>query len=148
MSMPLRLTFIALILFPSCLQAGVYSPEEKCPFKIRADGTAEDLSFDDNGFGQYKLLLGQLGDIGTTPPRPTPPARKLVLERIARLEKDPSREREPAKLAGLAVDLIWVRNLDAALNTLALKSRDRNPDFRVLATVGPGRAEILGHIDR
>jgi tetratricopeptide (TPR) repeat protein len=123
--------------------AGLYSPDERCPFPVRPDGTAEELSFDETGFGRYKLERGRLAETRDAKARPVPAARQAVLDRIARRKADPAARRDPAQLAGLAADLFRTgdpasdqgQRLTEALDLLTPRSRDRVPDFRVLANL-------------
>jgi len=122
--------------------AGIYPTDEKVPFPVRADGTAEELTFGFDPVGRFNLLMDRLGDVGDiNPNRKAPnPARAEVLARIARLKADPGTAHDPGKLAGLAADLIRARQPDAAVNLLAPRSHDRVPDFRILATLAHAHA--------
>lgn len=120
---------------------GLYPTDEKVPFRVRGDGTAEELSFGFDPAGQFNLLMDRLADIGNPLRRLAEnPPRAEVLARIARLRADPATARDPGRLAGLAADLIRTRQAEAAVNLLAPLSRERVPDFRVLATLAHAHA--------
>jgi hypothetical protein len=112
--------------------AGIYPADEKMPFAIRRDGTAQELSYGLDQPGQFNFLISRLAEIGNPKGEPGP-KRKEVLDRIARLKARQSLT--PAETAGLAADLFRTRQADAALNLLTPRTRDRVPDFRILATL-------------
>jgi thioredoxin-like negative regulator of GroEL len=119
----------------------VYPADEKVPFPIRPDGTAGELSFGFDPPGQLNLLLDRLADIGDLNPnrKAANPARQEALARIKQRQADPATLRDPAKLAGLAADLIRTRQTDAAVKLLA--PHRRGGDFRVLATLAHAHAK-------
>lgn len=114
---------LLLFLVPSFASAGVYSTAEPCPFAIKPDGTAEELSFKPDKSGRFKQELTKYELILN--PEKKSPERDGVL---ARLAKD-------APPADRAADLIRLGRLDDALNLLEPRTRDRVPDFRVLANL-------------
>jgi hypothetical protein len=131
--------------------AGLYPADEKMPFQVRADGTAEELSFGFDPVGQFNLLMDRLGDLGDVNPnrRAPNPARNELFARIARAKADTATFRDPTRLAGLAADMLRTRQTndrartlqaDLVLNVLAPHARDRVPDFRILATLAHAHA--------
>jgi hypothetical protein len=112
--------------------AGMYPTDEKVPFAVRPDGTAQELSYGLEQPGQFNFLISRLAEVGKPTGEPGP-KRKEVLDRIAQLRTKPSLT--PAETAGLAADLFRTRQVDAALNLLTPRTRDRVPDFRILATL-------------
>ncbi len=116
-------TLLVFLLVPSIASAGVYATAEPCPFAIKPDGTAEELSFKPDKSGRFKQELTKYELILN--PEKKSPERDAVL---ARLAKD-------APPADRAADLIRLGRLDDALNLLEPRTRDRVPDFRVLANL-------------
>ncbi len=116
-------------------RAGVYSPDEPTPFQVRADGTAEELGFGPGFEGPFAEKLGVL----TNDADPRPEAvrgskntdRAKLLARIDELKHKPNRS--PAETAALSAAYLRSNDPAAALNLLAPHTRDRVPDFRVLA---------------
>lgn len=120
---------ILLLLFmPQFAVGGVYSSAEPCPFTIKPDGTAEELSFKSDKSGRFKPELAKYELILN--PEKKSPERDAVLARLAK-EQQPSDR---------AADLIRLNRLDDALNLLEPRTRDRVPDFRVLANLAHGYA--------
>jgi tetratricopeptide (TPR) repeat protein len=114
---------LLLLLIPSIASAGVYSTAEPCPFAIKPDGTAEELSFKPDKSGRFKQELTKYELILN--PEKKSPERDAVLARLAK-------DQAPADRAA---DLIRLGRLDDALNLLEPRTRDRVPDFRVLANL-------------
>ena len=116
--------------------AGLYAPDDPCPFRVRPDGAADELGLAAEGpylSGEFPLRLGRWANVrDDNPARANNPDRAAVLARIAEARK---RELAPAAAAGLAADLLRVGRADEALNLLAPRARDRTPDFRVLANL-------------
>ncbi len=120
-------------------QAGLYSPAEPCPFEVRPDGTAKELTYGTATAGEFRIRYTVLLNAGDVNPARTENAdRKKYLDRIAASRQ--RRDLTPAELAGLAADLLRVRDTEAALDLLAPRSRDRNPDFRILANLAHAHA--------
>ncbi|OWK41844.1 tetratricopeptide repeat protein [Fimbriiglobus ruber] len=116
-------------------RAGLYSPDESTPFKVGPSGAAEELSFGSQFDGLFPLRFTALANAADdNPARPDNPDRRAVLARIAARKAAPG-PAKPADLAALAADLLRVGRPDEALNLLAPRSRDRVPDFRVLANL-------------
>jgi tetratricopeptide (TPR) repeat protein len=113
-------------------RAGLYSPDEPCPFEVQPDGTAKELTFGTAEAGAFRIRYTVLlNALDANPARTENPDRQKYLDRIARLRATPTLS--PAELAGLAADELRVRRPDEALNRL-FRSRDRS-DFRVLANL-------------
>lgn len=121
--MVMRFAIAMLVLVPLPLPAGVYSTAEPCPFTIKPDGTAEALSFKSDKSGRFKPELAKYELILN--PEKKNPERDAVLARLAK-------EQSPADRAA---DLIRLGRLDDALNLLEPRTRDRVPDFRILANL-------------
>lgn len=116
-----RLTLLALLLIARPVSAGIYSTAEPTPFAVKPDGTAEELMFKPDKSGRFKTEL-----------------TKFELMRIAKsAEQDAVLARLQTKQspADRAADLIRLGQLDDALNLLEPRTRDRAPDFRVLANL-------------
>lgn len=112
--------------------AGLYSPDEPCPFEIQPDGTAKELGFGTTDPGEFRMrytVLLNAQDVN--PERKDNPDRQRYLGRITTMKAKPTLS--PAELAGLAADELRVRQADHALNRL-FRSRERS-DFRVLANL-------------
>ena len=136
MRVSLGLSLVALVALSPDLPAGPYQPSWPTPFAVGPDGTAEPLSFDAEGGGQFRQLFGtRQNELDANPLRAENPDRDAVLARIADWELRRPTAASPAAVAGHAADLLRVGKSDAALNVLAPRSRDRSPDFRVLATL-------------
>lgn len=119
----MRVAFLLVLLFPLPSVAGVYSIAEPCPFAVKPDGTAEALSFKSDKSGRFKQELAKYELILN--PEKKSPDRDAVLARLAK-------DQPPADRAA---DLIRLGRLDEALNLLEPRTRDRVPDFRVLANL-------------
>lgn len=102
---------MALVTLTVCqtVHAGLYSAHEACPFTIRDDGTAEELSYFADESGVFPLDYAKVGNIGDN--RRVTPERSAVLKRI---------ETPPVD----AADLIRVGNYDAAINLLTSAKPD------------------------
>ncbi len=109
-----------ILLIPQFASAGVYSVAEPCPFTIKPDGTAEELSFKPDKSGRFKQELSKYELILNSEKKS--PDRDAVLARL-------KNEQPPADRAA---DLLRLGRLDDALNLLEPRTRDRVPDFRVL----------------
>ena len=130
------ITLAVLISSSTVLLAGPYNPAERVPFAVGPDGTAAALSFAEDGSGQFRqLFTTRSNELDANPLRAENPDRQKVLDRIAARQSGGPADLPPAELAGLATDLVRVGKSDDALNLLAPRSRDRSPDFRVLATL-------------
>ncbi len=124
MSRRIVLVGLAILLALATARAGVYTDAEPCPFRIRPDGIAEELSYFADNSGQFAELSGKLANAGDPTPGRENPDRAKYLARIT----DPTRS-----VASRAIDQLRVREPQAALKTLAPKVRDRNPDYATLA---------------
>lgn len=116
-----RLHPLALLLLASPAAAGVYSTAEPPPFAVRPDGTAEELLFKPDKSGRFKAEL-----------------TKFELMRVAKSAEQNevlARLQTKQSPADRAADLIRLGQLDDALNLLEPRTRDRVPDFRVLANL-------------
>lgn len=126
------LALVALAAAASPTRAGLYSPDEPCPFEIRPDGSAKELSFGTTDPGEFRIRYTVLlNALDANPNRTDNPDRKKYLDRVATRKAMPALS--PAELAGLAADELRVRQADDALNRL-FRSRERS-DFRVLANL-------------
>ena len=84
--------------------------------------------------GEFPLrFTALLNAADANPARTDNPDRRAVEARVA--AKRAAHSPDPAAVAGLAADLLRVGKADDALNLLGPRSRDRVPDFRVLATL-------------
>lgn len=120
------LTIVIAMAMPAV--AGLYSPFEKCPFAIKADGTAEALSYNADNSGQFAtIFFGQLANVGDPNPNRKNPDRETTLLRL----RQPATT--PAAIAGRAADQMRARLYDEARTTLALLARERVPDTRIVA---------------
>ncbi|HET6574888.1 MAG TPA: hypothetical protein VFG68_14880 [Fimbriiglobus sp.] len=118
----------ALVVPASYTQAGVYSPDEPTPFRVRPDGTAEELPFGPTFEGPFAVRFGKrLNEADAVRKLDTNTDRAELLKRIEALKAMPG---EAAALSGA---YLRAGNPTAALNLLAPLSRSRSPDFRVLA---------------
>lgn len=104
------------------------------PFPIRQDGTAEPLTYGFDPPGQMNFLISYLADMGKPTGDPGP-KRKEALARIQALQARPASSLSPAEVAGLAADLFRTRQVEEAINLLTPRTRDRSPDFRILASL-------------
>ena len=127
----------ALLTLVPAARGGVYSPHEPVPFKIRPDGTAEELAFGTQSGGPFRLeFQRRMNLLDANPARAKDNTdRQKVLDRIEAANKKPPSARSRPETAALAADLLRVGKPDEALNLLAPFSRDRQPDFRVLANL-------------
>jgi tetratricopeptide (TPR) repeat protein len=116
-------SIVLLLVLPQLATAGVYSTAEPCPFAIKPDGTAEELSFKPDKSGRFKQELTRYELILN--PEKKSAERDSVLARLAK-------EQPPADRAA---DLLRLGRLDEALNLLEPRTRDRAPDFRVLVNL-------------
>ena len=108
--------------------AGLYSPFEKCPFAIEADGNAKELSYNADNSGQFAtIFFGQLANVGDPNPNRKNPDRETTLLRL----RQPATT--PATIAGRAADQMRARLYDEARATLAPLARERQPDYRIVA---------------
>ncbi len=108
--------------------AGLYSPFEKCPFAIKADGTAQELSYNADNSGQFAtIFFGQLANVGDPNPNRKNPDRETTLLRL----RQPATT--PGAIAGRAADQMRARLYDDARTTLAPLARERVPDTRIAA---------------
>lgn len=124
------------LLAPARVTAGLYSPAEKCPIPVRADGRAEELSFGAQKDGVFPQLLSELVNaLDANPARATNPDRQRFLDLVSGWQKRPASALPPADVAGLGAALARVGRLDDAVTLLAPRGRDRTPDFRVLANL-------------
>lgn len=128
------LGLVCLFALISPLRAGLYPLEEKMPFPIRQDGTAEPLTYGFDPPGQMNFLISYLADMGKPTGDPGP-KRKEALARIQALQARPASSLSPAEVAGLAADLFRTRQVEEAINLLTPRTRDRSPDFRILASL-------------
>ncbi|QEL15784.1 hypothetical protein [Limnoglobus roseus] len=119
----MRLATLALVLLPVSASAGVYSTAEPTPFAAQPDGTAEELSFKPDKSGRFKQELTKY-ELLLNPEKKSP-ERDAVLARL-KTQQTP---------ADHAADLIRLGKLDEALNVLEPHTRERVPDFRVLANL-------------
>jgi len=125
-----KLSFALMIVIAMAMPAvaGLYSPFEKCPFAIKADGTAEELSYNADNSGQFAtIFFGQLANIGDPNPNRKNPDRETTLLRL----RQPATT--PAAIAGRAADQMRARLYDEARTTLAPLARERVPDYRIVA---------------
>src|SRR5438046_367661 len=103
-------------------RAGLYNSAEKCPFKIKPDGTAEELSYFPDGTGVFPLDYAYYGNVGDNRLRKTfgEAAPKLNAEHAAVLARiaTPLNNPTPAETASRAADLMRTRQYDAAINLL------------------------------
>ncbi len=118
----MRLASLAFLLLPLTAAAGIYSTAEPTPFAVKPDGRAEELSFNPDKSGRFKQELTKYELIRVPKPGPE---RNAVLARLQTQQSPADR----------AADLIRLGQLDEALNLLEPRTRDRVPDFRVLATL-------------
>ena len=123
-------------------RAGFYSPTEPLPFHIRPDGTAEELSFGKDSDGEFPRRLAILAnEADSNPARANNHDRTVLLERIAaNAVKSPSNTVEE-KIAA-AADLFRVDRVEEAMKLLEPLSRERVPDFRVLADLAHMHARL------
>lgn len=135
-SLPILVSVIVL-LFTGNGFAGPYNPAESMPFTMRPDGSAQELTWNSDGSGQFPQLFSALTNALDDRQRAdNNPDRQKVLDRIAAERKmGDAAEWTPARLSGLAADYLRIGKPDEALNLLAPRSRDRVPDFRILATL-------------
>ncbi|MCZ2343810.1 MAG: hypothetical protein LC104_18735 [Bacteroidales bacterium] len=133
----LRLVMSALLGVASHLSAGPYNSAEPMPFPIGPEGKAQELSWNTDGSGPFPQRFSALTNALDNRPRADHnPDRQKILDRIAAARKaEATAALTPEQLAGLAADELRVGQFDEALNRLAPRSRDRVPDFRILATL-------------
>lgn len=120
--------------------ATLYSPDDPMVVPARPDGAAEPFPFD-----EFRRRFAQLSNVAD--PRPGPdgqpnPDRAKVLARV--------KDRPPAKTAdedaAACADLVRLGNSDAgafvdrALNRLAPRTRDRQPNYFVFTTLAAAHA--------
>lgn len=130
----------------STLQAGVYSPAERCPFPVRDDGIAEELSFGSRRDGAFPRLFSTLlNQLDANPARADNPDRQRLFDEIARL-RAANGTLAPADLAGLGAAYYRAGKHDDATAALGPRVRDRTPDFRILANLAQVYA-ALGNWD-
>ena len=111
-------------------RAGVYHSTEPVPFPINSEGHAESLPFHPDNSGPFPQLFTQrMNALDANPARTSNPDRQIRLDRIAQRSGS---ELTPAMLADLGADLLRVGRIDEALNRLATRSRDRQPDYFIL----------------
>lgn len=111
------------------MQAGFYNVNEPCPFRIKADGTAEELSFFEDESGVFPLDYARMGNLGNL--RRASPERSKVLIRILESKNRPGKPDAKA-IASDAADLIRTRQYDLALNLLMTQTQD---DFHIQANL-------------
>jgi|GEM_PF-3328989 len=125
--------FAALIALLACApvaSAGIFSPNEPCPFEIAPDGTAKPLPLN-----VFKLLLNErvaaLNPItpeiqpGTTD---IPTFKGIVARRLKNAPRTPSR----AEMVGLSADLLRLGRDREVIELLTPTIRDDDPDYRLL----------------
>jgi hypothetical protein len=127
----------AVVVAAPPVRAGVYTPDEPTPFKVRPDGVAEPLAFGPQFEGPFALYFATLtnsADERTAAQRGSKnDDRTKLLLRIEELKR--GADRSPPGLATLAAAYLRANQPAEALNLLAPRSRDRIPDFRVLANL-------------
>lgn len=126
MQLFVRLAIVLVCIGPRHAAAGVYSTFEPCPFNIKPDGTAEELSFQPDKSGRFKQELTKFELILN--PEKKSPERDAVLARLAK-------NLNATSPADRSADLIRLGRYDEALNLLEPRTRDRILDFRVLANL-------------
>jgi tetratricopeptide (TPR) repeat protein len=111
-------------------QAGVYHSSESVPISVDSGGYAAALTFYPDNSGAFPQRLTQLMNaLDANPARAANPDRQERLDRIARVS---GAELSPTQIADLGADLLRVGRVDDALNRLAPRSRDRQPDYFIL----------------
>lgn len=116
----------ATALLTATSRGSLYQPDDAIAVPVKADGTGEALPFQ-----EFKRRLATLTNALDEKNNPTDRQRIL-----ARIEKAKGRDLPPLETAALAADLLRVGKPDEALNRLKPKTRDRNPNYFVLATLG------------
>ncbi len=115
-------------------RAGLYTPEEPFPFRMRPDGLPEAIEHQPTFLLEFDKRYNAANP---TVPLVDPGTQKetqrgLLMRRIAELQPR-ARSLPPAELAGLAANLLRIGKASDALNLLAPHARGRAPDFRVVA---------------
>lgn len=126
---------VALVMFVGSLaslvligsgRASLYSPEDpRFVIPVGMDGKAQPLPLDD-----FRIALAVLTNARE---KKREEDRKAFLERIERAK---GKKLSAPESAALASDLLRLGRSDEALNSLAPRLRDRNPDYFVFTTLG------------
>lgn len=134
------LAFVGLIACSPLASAGIFSPNEPCPFEISPDGTAKPLPL--NVFKLYlndrvAALQSASPDIqpGTTS---SPTFKGLVRQRLAAAPKSPSR----TEMVGLSADLLRLGHHREVIELLKPTIQDRSLDYRLLAHLALAHAAL------
>ena len=137
--MRLLATALLLVSSPSAF-AGVFSPNEPCPFEISPDGTATPLPLN-----VFKLFLNdRVAALQATGPdiqsgsADTPTFRGGVLQRLRSAPASPSR----AEMVGLSADLLRAGRSGEVVELLKPVLRDRTLDYRLLAHLSLAHAAL------
>lgn len=122
--------------------AGFYSPTEPIPFHGRPDGTVEELSFGKESDGEFPRRFATLtNEADSNPARVNNHDRTVLLERIAANAAKTASNAIDEKIAA-AADLFRVDRVEEAMKLLEPLSRERIPDFRVLADLAHMHARL------
>ena len=126
----------ALLLLCACApfaSAGIFSPNEPCPFEISPDGTAKPLPLN-----VFKLLLNERVAALNPATPDTQTFKGMVTKRLKDAPKAPSR----AELVGISADLLRLGRDREVIELLTPTIRDDNPDYRLLMHLARAHAAL------
>ncbi len=134
------LASLVVLVSSSSAFAGIFSPNEPCPFEISPDGTAKPLPLN-----VFKLFLNdRFAALQPTSPdlQPgtvnTPTFKGSVLQRLRAAPAAPSR----AEMVGLSADLLRAGRAGDVIELLKPTLRDRTLDYRLLAHLSLAHATL------
>ena len=130
----------ALFVCAPVASAGIFNPNEQCPFEIAPDGTAKPLPLN-----VFKLLLNErVAALNPITPEvqpgtaDTPTFKGLVARRLKGAPKSPTR----AEMVGLSADLLRMGRDREVIELLTPTIRDDNPDYRLLMHLALAHAAL------
>jgi tetratricopeptide (TPR) repeat protein len=130
----MRVAALLVLLFGAPFaSAGIFSPNEPCPFEIAPDGTAKPLPLN-----VFKLLLNERV-AALNPATPDIQTFKgIVTNRLKDAPKAPSR----AQMVGISADLLRVGRDREVIELLTPTIRDDNPDYRLMMHLARAHAAL------